>query len=75
MRVLVSMTGTGDMTRLRRYQQQDRRVVCTHDGSYQPEGVTPINVGYYVDSGAPQDRLAPRRDYPGARRGGSPSAA
>lgn len=74
MRVLVSMTGAGDMTRLRRYQQQDQRVVCTHDGSYQPEGVTPINVGYYVDSGAPQDRIAPRRNYPGARHEG-PSAA
>lgn len=70
---LVSVTGQGETTRLRRYELNDRRLICTHDGRYDPGGVTPMNVGYYFDSGAPQDRVA----QPSRRRSRSapPTAA
>lgn len=70
---LVSITETRGDIRLRRYETRAGKLVCTHDGAYAPAGVTPMNVGYYFDSGAPQDRVA----QPSRRRSRSapPTAA
>lgn len=63
MAVLVSITPKGGETHVRRYVASAGVVsaLCTHAGSYAPEGVTLVNVEYYRERGAPQDLIRRRR--------------
>lgn len=59
---LVSITQTGRLVRLRRYERATKR--CTHDGSYEPATILLPNLEYYRAYGATQDLvglLPPRR--------------
>lgn len=54
---LVSITAAGETIRLRRYETKSGQVSLTHEGRYDPEGVTAVNIGHYFDWGANQDRI------------------
>lgn len=62
---LVSISQSGSKLRLRRYVRTTR--ILTHDGCYVPGGCTPLNVEYYRQWGAPQDRVAQKPALGGRR--------
>lgn len=62
MTTLVSISSTGDETRLRRYEAASGVRTCTHLGSYDSDGITHTNVEYYRARGAHQDVQPPPRN-------------
>lgn len=69
MTTLVSINPSENVARLRRYETgRGGRPACTHDGVYDPPGVTAMNVESYRIAGAAQDLVG--RPVFGARRAG-----
>lgn len=65
----VSISRHGSLIRLRRYEHPTR--VLTHEGSYAPESVTPVDLEYYRQWGAPQDRTRPEASSVSRRHRGA----
>ena len=71
MTVLVSVHVVGDVTRLRRYERgTNASLCCTHEGRYASTTVSSPNLLFYLEGGAPQDRIV----IPMSKRSGKCSA-
>lgn len=57
MTALVTVQSSDKLTRVRRYEgKAGGQVLCTHEGFYEPDTVTGLNVLSYLYSGHAQDR-------------------
>jgi hypothetical protein len=70
MTALVTVQSSSELTRVRRYEgKAGGQILCTHEGFYEPDTVTGLNVLSYLYSGHAQDRR-PRPSEPVTALGG-----